>query len=778
MTQIDELLIRIKGDVSELEDALGDADEEMSSFGSKMADIGSAVGKGLAIAATATAALGAASIAAASDFETAFVSVRQDVNGTDAEIADLERSLRDMGAAGPVAASELAGVSARLGEVAGIGAAEMPFATDAVVKFSQATGTELGAATEVMAQFVRTTGLAPDLLDNLGSAAIVLSSQFKAPEADLLAFAERLGPVGKALDIGTQELLGFGAVFVGAGVDAGRGANAVKDVLLDMSAAIKDTSEEGQARLKAFAATAGMSADDFTEAFGVNAEGTFAQFLAGLQQAQRSGQPVADILANMGIEGGASADALLRVAGSSLDAAGALAAANKAFEENTALQEEAGKATATFGAMLATMKNKVMEIGITIGQSLMPAVESVVGSLGPLLESLGPVVQDLAGVIADGLADLLPAVQPLLEALVDLIKNLVPPLKALLGPIIEVAKTLAVNLAPIVQALTPTITSLANTLAEVLGPVLGFVNDLLAALLPVVADILLALQPLIEVVLDLVLVALGPLLDLLGPLLEALSPLFPVIAEVVGILAAGLVPIVKILQPILEAQGAFLKAVLTPLFQGLGIVLQFIVGVIRDELSVEFQALGAAADFIKKAWDPLLGFFEGLWTGVQVAFTVAADVIEAAWAGMVGGIRGAINLLISGLNVLISGLNSVVDGINSIVESAADLGGLIDIGDVPNIPRIPSIPHLDVGGEVLRDGLAVLHQGELVVPAAQVRTPFDTASNGGGQTLTLIFQQGSIQVPVQDVGSDFDPERTGTALMEAMQRTARSVAAP
>ncbi|MCA1811485.1 MAG: phage tail tape measure protein [Halobacteriales archaeon] len=853
MAQIDELLIRIKGDISELESALEDADGEMSSFGDKMTAIGGAVGKGLLVAGTAAAALGAASVVAASDFETSMVAVRQDVNGTADEMADLERSIRDMGASGPVAASDLAGVAARLGEVAGIGAAQMPFATDAVVKFSQATGTDLAQATEVMAQFVRTTGLAPEELDNLGSAAVALSSQFKAPEADLLAFAERLGPVGKELGVTQDALLAFGATFVGAGVDAGRGANAVKDILLDMDAAVSasvdgaaafaqaqqaiatatlgvsaaqakvteaekalaaarktkneaaieaaevslkaakaeesaqevalktankaaDTAINAQQRLEAFAAAAGMSAEEFKVAFQQDATSALAEFLSGLQQTQQAGGDVTALLKGIGIEGGASADALLRVAGSTNAVADALAVSESAWSDNKALAENAAIATETFGAKMATLKNQVIEVGITIGQAILPAVEKLVGGLAPLLTSLAPVVQDLAGIIAGALADLLPILQPVLEALVGLIKELIPPLKQVLGPVMEIAKTIASNLTPVIQALTPILAALWKVQADLLAPILEAVNQLLAGLLPVLADILVAVAPLIQVVLDLVLTALQPLLDLLGPLIEALMPVIVTIGEIVAIVAEGLTPVLRVLQPILEVVGAIVKAVLTPVIRAFGTVLQFIVGIIRDELAVEFQFLGKAAEVVMAAWEPLRRFFEDLWTGIQLAFTVAAAAIGGAWDGLVGGIKAAINLVISGINWLIGGLNSLIDGINTIAENAADLGGLIDVVDVPNIPHVPTIPHLDVGGQVLRDGLAVLHEGEIVVPAAQVNSPFAPGMGGGGGN-TFVFGPGSVVVPVQELGPDFDADRTGSALMEAMQRAARSVAA-
>lgn len=769
MAVIDELLIRIKGDISELEDALDEADSEVSSFGEKMGSIGATVGKGLAVAGAAVVAIGAASVKAASDFETAFVAVRQDVNGTTEELDALERSIRDMGASGPVAATDLSAVAAQLGEVAGIAATAMPGAVDAVVKFSQATGTELGEATALFAEFVRTTGTAPESLDEIGSTLVSLASQFKAPEASLLAFSEKLAPIAQDLGIVQQDILGLGAAFVGAGVDAGRGATAVKDVLGDIGAAVA----EGGDSLQGFADVAGITTDQFAALFKQDAAGAVALFVQGLQDLNAKGEAVGPVLAGLGIEAGPAADAFLRVAQSGQSVTLALDAANAAFAENTALGASAAIATETFAAQMATLKNTVLELGITIGEAILPAVSSLVSSIAPILTSLAPVVQELAGFIAGAFAELLPAIQPLLDALIGLITDLIPPLKAILGPVIEVAKVLAANLAPVVKALTPIIVKLADVLAAILEPILAAVADLLAAFLPVLADILDAFAPLIDIILDLVLMALKPFLDLLAPLMELLSPLFDILgllAEVIGIV---LTPVLKALAPIFNLIAIALKP-LNFVLEALGAVFKFVAELLRDSLLKHMDTLVKVAETLRAVWEPIGEFFEKLWDGVKIAFETVAKAISGLWDGIVAGAKGALNLLIGGMNGLINGLNRLIDGINNVVEGGASLGGLLDV-DVANIPHIPTIPHLDIGGQVLQDGLAVLHKGEVVMPAADVQTPFNSGMLSGPTTTVHIE---NVNVPLQVIDGDkFDPAMVASETRRALALELQSLGA-
>lgn len=91
---------------------------------------------------------------------------------------------------------------------------------------------------------------------------------------------------------------------------------------------------------------------------------------------------------------------------------------------------------------------------------------------------------------------------------------------------------------------------------------------------------------------------------------------------------------------------------------------------------------------------------------VRSAFGAIGGFISSAFSGAVGIVRGALNGVISVINSAIGGVNSIIGMLNR----------------VPGVsfPHLPTIPHLDVGGDVLSTGLAVIHKGERVTPAAQV----------------------------------------------------------
>lgn len=132
--------------------------------------------------------------------------------------------------------------------------------------------------------------------------------------------------------------------------------------------------------------------------------------------------------------------------------------------------------------------------------------------------------------------------------------------------------------------------------------------------------------------------------------------------------------------------------------------------------------LTAAWGWITGWWDKMIGFVTGLPGRV-------AGAARGLWDGIRDSFRAAINWIISRWNNLSFTLPSV---------------------DVPGLGRIgggrlstPDIPYLNVGGDVVRSGLAVIHAGERVLPAAQAqRLPAGSGGgeSGGTRTLRVILE--------------------------------------
>lgn len=538
-------------------------------------------------------------------------------------------------------------------------------------------------------------------------------------------------------------------------------ASAAKDQAEVTKAAFGDT-EKAIANLEGMARIAGVSAIEFSNLFSTDAPAAMDLFVKGLQSAQAAGEDVQGMLDAAGLKGDAVAAQFFKVAQSGVSLGDAMNTASTALGNTDELAERAAMKAATFSDMLDRVKNMGMELAATVGEALLPAFSGIVGAIGPAMEAIAPLVKDMAGLVAEALADLLPAVQPLLEAVIELIKGLMPPLKAVLGPIMALAKTLATVLTPIVQALTPILVMVADVLGRILGPVLTVVNQLVAALGPVIGALLVALTPLIEVVLNLVMVALQPFLDILGPLVEAFMPVILAVADVIKILAEGLTPIIVAITPLIAGLAKWLADHMLPVLKAWYGILADVAKFIGSVLKQSLEWLGDVVRWLVGKWEPVSKFFSDLWDGVVSSLKGAADLIGDVWDGIWDGIKGVINLILGGVNTVIRALNSLQVEIPDWVPGVGGQTWGMDI---------PEVPYLDVGGEILETGMAVVHEGEMVVPAAQVKSLRDKQPSGFGSVFI-----GNITVPVTEAGQDFDPERVADAIEAALRRSLRQVA--
>ncbi|MDG4832434.1 phage tail tape measure protein [Solwaraspora sp. WMMD1047] len=161
----------------------------------------------------------------------------------------------------------------------------------------------------------------------------------------------------------------------------------------------------------------------------------------------------------------------------------------------------------------------------------------------------------------------------------------------------------------------------------------------------------------------------------------------------------------------------------------------------------------AVWEWIKNNWPLLLAIITGPiglavlaivknWDRIKAATTAVKDWIVnkmLALGNFVRSMPGRISAAASGMfngikNAFRSAINWIIGKWNSLSFSlpSVNIPGLGQLGG--GTLSTPNIPYLAKGGDVLRDGLAVIHRGERVVPAAQVR---DLPGGGHAEAIQL-----------------------------------------
>src|SRR5690625_6505402 len=117
-----------------------------------------------------------------------------------------------------------------------------------------------------------------------------------------------------------------------------------------------------------------MSEQEIKQAYEQDAAGAIITFIDGLSKAEESGKSAIGILDEMGISEVRMRDALLRAAGASDVFTESLEIGTQAWDDNTALTDEAEERYKTLESQIQLMKNGFIDAAISLGDGLTPAI--------------------------------------------------------------------------------------------------------------------------------------------------------------------------------------------------------------------------------------------------------------------------------------------------------------------------------------------------------------------------------------------------------------------
>lgn len=325
------------------------------------------LGKTLNKGTTAIVAAGAASVGAAVSWESSFAGVRKTVDGTADELANIERGLLDMGEAIPSEYSALAEIAENAGQL-GIATENVLGFTRTMANLAETTNLDPGAASSGFAQYANITKMAQKDIDRLGSVTVELGNNLATTESDILDFATNIAAAGSQAGLTDAQIFGLSGGLASLGLEAAAGGTAFSKALSGMQVAVETGSED----LQTYADVAGMTAENFAKAFRDDAAGAFVSFVQGLSGGSESAIVMLD---EMGVTEARMRDTLLRASNASDLLNKSLEMANSAWEDNTALTNEADIRYGTTASKMQMLGNRVQRTAIQFGNGLLPAME-------------------------------------------------------------------------------------------------------------------------------------------------------------------------------------------------------------------------------------------------------------------------------------------------------------------------------------------------------------------------------------------------------------------
>lgn len=358
--------------------------KQWGSFGRQAQNLGRSLTTSLTLP---LAGLAAGATKAAIDFEDSFAGIAKTVDGVvdqggklTALGKQLQQDFRNLAKEIPLSVNELNKIGEAAGQL-GIETQNIIGFTETMAKLGVATNLTSDQAATSLARLANITQMPQSEFERLGSTIVALGNNFATTESEIVEFGLRIAGAGAQVGMTEPQILAIGTALSSLGVEAEAGGTAVQKVILTMMKAVA----QGGKQLDAFARAAGLSAAQFREAFREDAGAAFTLFVEGLG---REGQNAINVLDEIGLADQRLIRSFLALSGAGDLLHRTMTEGTTAWQENLALQREADVRFQTTSNQFRRLWNRINDLGITLGEALLPALRDLVG----LGERLVPIV--------------------------------------------------------------------------------------------------------------------------------------------------------------------------------------------------------------------------------------------------------------------------------------------------------------------------------------------------------------------------------------------------
>lgn len=425
--------------------------DKLTGLGSAFTSAGKTLTKNVTVP---LAGLGTVATKAAVDFESAFTGVRKTVDATEEEFAALSDGIKKMSSTMPQSASEIAGVMEVAGQLGVRGTDSLLQFTKTMVMLGDATNLSSEEAATSIARVMNIMGTSSEDVSRFGATIVDLGNNFATTESEIVAMTNRLAAGGKLAGLTEAELMALATAMSSVGIEAEAGGTAMTQTFNEIEKAVATGGE----KLAEFARVSGMTSKEFATAWETSPITAIQSFITGLGKLDESGESAVLVLDNLGLTGIRQSNMLKSLGLASDLLADSIDTANKAWEENTALVNEAETRYGTTESKLAMLRNSAQNLAASFGELLTP-----------MLDSLNQTLQKVIGWLSS-LTD------KQKQVIINILK-----ITAVVGPVLLILGKIIGFVTQIIPILSKII-GFVTRIIPILGKVVGFVTRIIALL--------------------------------------------------------------------------------------------------------------------------------------------------------------------------------------------------------------------------------------------------------------------------------------------------------
>ena len=371
--------------INKFGDGLIKSGDKIKTFGDSVSSLGGKLTTGLTLPLVASVGM---VTKAAVDYESAFAGVKKTVDETaTVSYKNLSDGIRQMAKELPASAVEIANVAEVAGQL-GIKAEDILTFSRTMIDMGESTNLSAEEAATAIAKIANILGLTSDEYGRFGASVVDLGNNFATTERDIVEMTNRLAAGGKLAGLTAPDILGLATAMSSVGIEAEAGGTAMTQTLTAIGNAVSLTGKGAADDLKLIAKTAGMTSEEFQQAWKEKPVVALQSFIKGLKDAQEKGVNMNAILAQLGMTGIRQSNMLKSLALASDKMGDAVDRSNKAWKENTALTNEANKRYETTESQLKMFKNQVTDLAIEFGGPLLKALRDGLKAGKPWIDML------------------------------------------------------------------------------------------------------------------------------------------------------------------------------------------------------------------------------------------------------------------------------------------------------------------------------------------------------------------------------------------------------
>lgn len=317
-------------------------------------------------------------IKAAISFESAMADVNKVVGfDTKKELQSFGAEIRELSKTIPLVPTELAKITASGGAL-GVAKEKLMDFTTLVAKMSTAFDMDAEQAGDTMAKIMNVYGLGLKEMEGLGDAMNHISDNSAAKAKDIAEVLGRIGGTAQTMGLSAKNAAALGSAFLAMGKAPEVAGTAINSFFTKLLAP-----EEQTAGFKKALERIGLSAEELKDSIQKNPQKGIEDFLQTLSEVEKAEQM--GILSNL-FGANFGDDMALLVQG--IDNYKKAVELANTEESIGSLQREFEARSATTQNALILLKSSLINVGITIGNVVLPALNSIINIIRPITDGI------------------------------------------------------------------------------------------------------------------------------------------------------------------------------------------------------------------------------------------------------------------------------------------------------------------------------------------------------------------------------------------------------